>query len=237
MRRLAMLALAACQAAGAGPDRTSKAEPPPAQRFEHDMIVRFHMHESFGMLRAIELVLVRGKLEEGKQLARAIAEAPDEPGLASFAARAADVRARAAGVAAAATTEDALRAEARLAQACAGCHADAGVLPELADPPRIPADDGSTITRMARHRWATDRLWEGVVGNSDEAWRAGLDVLAQPPLPAAELGKERTAIARQLQHLADTARRQPATDLPRDRAQEYGEILVTCAACHATATP
>ena len=237
MRRLAMVALAACQAAGAGPDRKPKPEVPPQQRFEHDMLVRFHMHESFGMLRAIELVLVRGKLDEGKHLARAIAEAPDEPGLASFARRAATVRARAAEVAAADTTDDALHAEARLAQACADCHADAGVLPELADPPRLPPDDGTTTTRMARHRWATDRLWEGIVGNSDEAWRAGLDVLAQAPLPASELGKQRTAIAHRLQQLAEQARRMPATDLPRDRAGEYGDILVTCAACHAIAAP
>lgn len=31
---------------------------------------------------------------------------------------------------------------------------------------------------MARHLWATDRLWEGMVGGDDDAWRDGLDVLA-----------------------------------------------------------
>jgi mono/diheme cytochrome c family protein len=141
------------------------------------------------------------------------------------------VRAQAAALARASTVDDALRAEARLAQRCAACHADAGVLPELAEPPRIPPDTGILTSRMARHRWATDRLWEGVVADSAESWRAGLDVLAEPPLPAVELGTERAALARRLRGAADRARQSG------DRARDYGEILVICAACHASSPP
>jgi hypothetical protein len=87
---------------------------------------------------------------------------------------------------------------------------------------------------MARHLWATDRLWEGVVGSSDDAWRAGLDVLAVTPLPAAQLGDERAMIAHRLRRLAEDARKTRGGGQLVERARDYGEILVTCAACHAT---
>jgi hypothetical protein len=83
---------------------------------------------------------------------------------------------------------------------------------------------------MARHRWAADRLWEGVIGNSDVAWHAGLDVLAAAPLdePA-----NRAGLARQLQRQAENARR-PGPGTLTARAAVYGEILTTCASCHTT---
>ena len=192
------------------------------------MMVRYHMHENFDVLRSIELLLVHGKLDEAKALARMIAEAPDEPGLAPFAGRAAAVRERAAAIASAPSIDEGCRREARLAAACADCHADAGVLPEFTQPPRLPPDADTIKARMARHVWATDRLWEGVVGESDESWRAGTDVLAAAPLPWSVADRDRQALAARLQHAADTARNAPAADRPR----QYGEILVLCAACH-----
>ena len=84
---------------------------------------------------------------------------------------------------------------------------------------------------MTRHRWAADRLWEAVVGDSDDAWRQGLDVLAATPL---QLDAARAPIARELQRMATTALK---TQHPSaNRAGVYGEILVLCASCH-TKTP
>jgi hypothetical protein len=72
-----------------------------------------------------------------------------------------------------------------------------------------------------------------MMGNSDTAWRAGLDVLAATPLPASELGSERMALAKQLQRPAmETGARKGTLDLSA-RAVAYGDLLVTCAACHA----
>ncbi len=224
-----LLAAAACQTASAR-------EPPPQERFEHDMMVRFHMHENFGLLRAIEMLLVHGKLDEARSLARAIAIAPDESGSQVVAKRVTIVRDRAEALASAANIDEACRREARLAAACADCHVDSGVLPEFANPPPVPPDLDTVKGRMARHRWATDRLWEGVVGDNDETWRAGLDVLAATPLPWSKISADREALAHRLQQLADEARRTQATDQLRDRAREYGDILVTCAACHTAQT-
>jgi cytochrome c553 len=230
---ICLLAAAGCQSARAipAPPPEPEPEPPPQLRFERDMIVRFHMHQSFDLLRAIEKLLVRGNLGDARAFARAIAEAPEAPGLAPWARHAALVRERAAALAAAATIEDACRREAELAEACAGCHADAGVVPEFR-PPRTPPPDQPTIdARMARHLWATDRLWEGVVGGAEDAWLAGLDVLAATPLPSPHGAREE--LGRRLQQLADQARRGRGMDPPAERARAYGEILVVCAGCHA----
>jgi hypothetical protein len=84
-----LLAVACAQPAAAEPGPPPPSPPsapsPPATRFEHDMMVRFHMHENLGLLRAIEKLLIRGRLDDAQQLARAISDAPDEPGMGSWA--------------------------------------------------------------------------------------------------------------------------------------------------------
>jgi mono/diheme cytochrome c family protein len=229
MRPLVLVALAACApAASAGPAQTGSAGSDVTARFEHDMLVRMHMHENFGLVRAIEHLLVRGKLDDAKELARGISQAPDEPGSSAWATSTALVRDRAAAIAAATTVDEAVHAVARLGTACAECHIATGTTPDLAVATTPPVDTDELSARMTRHRWATDRLWEGLIAPSDEIWSAGLDVLAAAPLPASELGKAREPLARKLQRTADRAR----TTKPQDRAQVYGDMLATCAACH-----
>jgi len=207
---------------------------PPAERFEHDMMVRFHMHQKFDLLREIEKLVIHGKLTEARSFARLIALAPDEPGLAAFALQTRRVRELAMALANAPTTDEACRREARLAVACADCHAAAGVIPALTDTPKLPADQPTLEARMARHVWATDRLWEATVGGGDEPWLKGLDVLAQTPFPFPRSFDDRAGLARHLQQVADQARKQKPIATPAERGRTYGEILVTCATCHAT---
>ncbi len=230
----ALFAVAACQSANGG---APKPADNPVERFGHDMTVRLHMHENFGLLRTIEIELVHGRLAVAQALALSIGDSPDEPGREPFAKRAAAVRARAAELASARDVADACRREAKLAAACADCHVDAGVLPEFAPPPHAPPDQPTVRSRMVRHLWASDRMWEGMVGDSDEAWRAGLDVLAATPLPFGNHGDERPELAQRLQQLARSAKQTSATDQLRDRAHWNGEILATCASCHAASTP
>jgi hypothetical protein len=226
------LAIACIAAAGCA--RASADEAPPPVRFEHDMIVRLHMHDSFDLLRAIEKLLVRGRVDEARGLAKGIATAPDEPGLGPFSEQAALVRERAAAIGEAATTTEACHAVAELANACAGCHVAAGVVPEFRSPGRVPPDQPTVEARMARHLWATDRLWEGIVGGADDSWRDGLDVLAAAPLRDG-IGPERARFGRQLQQLADRARSRHRVADRADRVRSYGEILTTCSGCHAAA--
>jgi cytochrome c553 len=221
---LAALALVACTPSTAD---TKPLEPPPSKRVERDM-VRFHMHQNFDLLRAIERLLIRGKLDDARRFATAIATAPDEPAHGPFATYTTVVRERASAVSQATELDDAIRKVAKLGAACGNCHGELAVNLELDKYPNAPPDTGTLDARMARHRWAADRLWEGVVGNSPTPWRAGLDVLSATPL---EEPADRAALGRQLQRLADQARRPSAGPLV-DRATTYGEILVLCASCH-----
>lgn len=85
--------------------------------------------------------------------------------------------------------------------------------------------------QMARHQWAADRLWEGIVGPSDSHWRSGLYVLANTHLTSIEV--DRPALANRMRTLALDAYNVPAKSLA-ERAATYGELLVTCAQCHAS---
>ncbi|CAN5360006.1 hypothetical protein BH11MYX1_BH11MYX1_09800 [soil metagenome] len=210
-----------------------KAASQPRAQVEQDMKMRFHMRANFGVLRTMERLLVHGKIDEARDLADAIAKAPDELGTSPFARQTTRVRERAAALASTTSVNEALREAARLAAACGSCHVDTGARPAFDTPPSVPADEATITARMARHVWASDRLWEGMLGNSDTAWRAGLDVLAATPLPASELGSERTALAKRLQRLATEARAHKGTLDLGARAVVYGDLLVTCAACHA----
>lgn len=229
---LAVLALACVQPAAVGDPQPA----PPSVQFERDMIVRFHMHENFDLLRAIEKLVIRGRLEEARGFAQAIAIAPEEPGLGAWSRHAALVRDRAAALATARSGDDACRRAAQLANACAGCHVESGANAEFRSPGQAPPDRPTIEARMARHLWATDRLWEGIVGGADDAWRAGLDVLATTPLQAPELSSEQRAFGRKLQQLAGQARLRQRTETAQDRVRSHGEILMACSGCHAAAS-
>jgi cytochrome c553 len=229
---LAAAALAGCQSASGDPEPPLQ---PPSARFEHDMMVRFHMHESYDLLRSIQRLLIRGRLSDATMFARAIAEAPDEPGMTVFAKPVLEVRRAAAALATSPSVDEACRRVAKLAVACADCHVQASVVPEFSAPGKAPPDAPNVTARMTRHLWATDRLWEATLGGGDDPWRAGLDVLAATPLPFAVAPGDRAGLARRLQQAADTARKRTTTTDDTERARIYGEILTVCAACHAGA--
>ncbi len=224
---LASLAVLASQSTRVVADAQPAKPPGPADRVD---LQRLHMHENFDLLRAIERLLIVGKLDEAKRFAAAISEAPDSPAHGPWATHVVTVRDRAAALSRATTVEQACRLEASLAGACAGCHVEAGVAPEFRVFP-VPPDKTTIEARMLRHRWAADRLWEGIVGGADEPWRAGLDVLAAKPLDWGPASSDRSVHARTLQGLALEARRQRTPSI-EGRTTTYGEMLVACASCH-----
>lgn len=209
----------------------SLADPPPRRERErgreHD-VMRMHMTANFDLVRAIERLLIRGKLDDAKRFAAAIAMAPDEPTHGPWASRVMTVRERAAELARATTVDDGVRGVAKLGAACGDCHAEVTTGLGFANPPPVPPDKPTIEARMLRHRWAADRLWEGIVGNADDAWMEGLAVLSSSPL---EQPADRAALARRLKQLADRARRDKSGTTAR--AVTYGEILQVCASCHA----
>ncbi|MGE0401209.1 MAG: hypothetical protein AB7T06_31155 [Kofleriaceae bacterium] len=211
-------------------DAAPSRDKPPEQRFEEGMLLRFHMHENYGVVRGIERLLLRGRLEDAKPLAAAIGEAPDEPGMSAYAKHFAEIRQRALDLSRAKSVDDAFRLEGKLVLACATCHAEVGVVPEPSSVP-LPPDRNTLEARMSRHLWAADRLWMGIVADSQADWSSGLDVLAGGSRMWPELDAARAPFAKQMQRTAETARRVKAPALAA-RATTYGELLTTCASCH-----
>lgn len=115
--------------------------------------------------------------------------------------------------------------------ACGACHKAGGGPKVKVDAP--PAVDGTLASRMRRHVWATDRLWEGIFVPSDESWKAGADALAgSEPFPKEVLDRgdvhARSAASR-FKTLVATA---SSKKTPADRGQLYASMLETCGACH-----
>jgi cytochrome c553 len=133
------------------------------------------------------------------------------------------------------TVDEAARATARVAQACADCHVANGVgLGSLLEVGPLPTRRG-VRGHMAELSRASELLWTGVAAPSDTLWEAGATALtAAGPLPTG-LAQELPATyvydaglrLRRLGQDAATA----AGAVERDRL--LGEIWATCSDCHA----
>lgn len=130
----------------------------------------------------------------------------------------------------AADLADASRRLAALATKCGDCHATLGGPATLTSE---PSDDAfGALPRMKRHEWAAARLWEGLVGPSDLAWRAGVRVLADAPLELESQAPGTSPIAELTRSVHDLATSAGATQSSVDRNAVFAELMTTCAACH-----
>ncbi|HUJ60383.1 MAG TPA: hypothetical protein VLX92_17900 [Kofleriaceae bacterium] len=208
-------------------------EPPIPARLKDPAAARYHMRRHFDDLRMIEQLLVAGRLDEGLALSYLLARKTEDAGLAPWDDHADRVITSASELMKAPGLDEALRREARVGVECAKCHVAAQSLPVFGAVPPLPPDRQTAQSRMARHVWAVDRLWEGLIGADDSRWSRGLAVLADNPIPLPPRS-DAPAIAAQLQQRARAQlAARPTTSLD-DRGAAYGEMLVQCAACHAS---
>src|SRR6185295_1100568 len=84
-------------------------------------------------------------------------------------------------------------ATADLGVSCGLCHQQRGG--PRASKETDPGEGTSVESRMRRHVWATERLWEGLYVPSDDAWNAGAQALSTAPFPS-ELLKDGGVYAR-----------------------------------------
>ena len=193
------------------------------------------MHRQFNDVRAIHRALVFGDLPAVRRRARALARMPRPEGLVEGEAAVERIRLTARRLGAARSQVDARRRLAELAVACAGCHE------EVADASRFlwapePEDDGSAAARMARHRWASESAWMGLVAPSDRRWREGMEALAAIPLPVEAISDDRErypTIERWSRELAGRAARARELDDQGARARALTGLIELCVACHA----
>lgn len=190
------------------------------------------MRSHFEEVRQVELALLFGHLDAAQFHAHALSTMASEATLQQ--ASLVRVRETAGRLAAANAVDAALPLVAALAGECAGCHqASRAVvrLPLVAE----PGEDGSLESRMARHQWAADRIWEGLVAPSHLRWRDGLAVLAEDPLPPVGMTEDRRlykTIERLGQELAEQARKAQTAVENGERTYAFGEMLQVCSDCH-----
>jgi len=124
----------------------------------------------------------------------------------------------------------------RLAAACGSCHRALNGGPRFVVGSDAP-EGGTQEAHMLRHIWATDRMWEGLVGPSEDAWLAGAQALAltEPSLAQAFRASippsELEGFLREVNVLATEALEATGQDA---RADVHGRVLYTCTRCHAS---
>ena len=198
---------------------------------------RMHEHDAHGV--AMRDAVAHADLDAARREATVLAELRVE-GVADPAWRAqlGAMNAAAGRVARAKALSEASSGVAEVARTCGDCHRLGGPSPSTIEPPEY---EPGVVAGMKRHEWAVARLWDGLVIPSDRAWRAGARVLRDAPLrperltpgsnPVPAIGELAIAVLATSVH--DLGERATVTDASVDRGAVYGELMTTCAACHA----
>lgn len=196
-----------------------------------------HMHEHFAAVSELQRAIARGHLDDARQHAKWLVE-HDERLLEGWKPFVDEMRAAASGVVAAPDLPTAGALAARLGRACSSCHEARRAVVTFAWEP-APAEGPTLQVQMKRHQWAAARLWDGLVGPSDELWNQGSSVLAGAALDAtaAAGGAPRGDIAALAAKVRQLAKRATAVTGHDERATLYGELLSTCAGCHQLVRP
>ena len=235
------VALCACGKSEPRPESQTPSEvfpvpAPPARPAPVDGGLQAHMRDHFESIRSIERAIVVGDLPQARDQAVKLASHQSNPEIESYSQEVQAVRDAAAAIAASETHADMAIGAAVLASQCGHCHLLTSSITSF-EWTEAPASNQSGAERMQRHRWAMDRLWEGLVGPSEQSWTAGAALLGQAPASATGLPlgdmSEGDAKAR-LTNLAELGRKASSATDQAERTAIYGELLATCSACHTT---
>lgn len=217
---------------GARDDKTLEEEAGPglgttprAPRSEREM--RTHFQDALAVRRAV----VAGKPEDASRYAMLLALSPSGPELpAAWIALAQRMQVDARRIARAKSATQAAAATADLAADCGRCHAKLGG-PKLASP-ALPTDESTLESRMRRHQWASERLWEGLAVPSNEAWQRGAQGLGENPFPLEISRADSKAVRDAANDFTALVGSAPTRITTEERVALYAELLVTCGACH-----
>lgn len=116
-------------------------------------------------------------------------------------------------------------------EACGSCHTNLGAGPVYRRP-LAPEGETEVETEMLGHQWATERLWEGVTGPREEAWHRGAAALAAGRVFADRAGEVVPGLLERETALRSAGQSAMAISGLHARADAYGTMLATCAACH-----
>jgi hypothetical protein len=88
---------------------------------------------------------------------------------------------------------------------------------------------------MSRHRWAIERMWEGIVSRDVAIYVAGAEVLDDVRLVPEELPQGVVEPARLdaiIEHVHQEGAAAAASEEWPERTEHFGRLIATCATCH-----
>jgi cytochrome c553 len=193
------------------------------------------MHRHFSRTVDIQTGIVVGDLDRARSAAEWLAtyqglEASGPAGASHLEA----VRAEAYLISQATDLDSVAKAAGTMAAACGGCHRATNAGPNFVTGSGYPEGQSQAAT-MIRHLWAADRLWEGLVGPSEDAWDAGAHALGQgwasfgQVIQASASPERARGYVAAVQDLAGAAANATTQEA---RGAVFGEILSTCNRCH-----
>ena len=199
-----------------------------------DVTIVEHMHDHYDAVLKIQSAIIAGSLEDAREPARWLAEHEAPAGLpARWEEFVNAMRTAARDTLNAQDVVSAASATSHLGLVCGDCHVTNNVSVEFESVDR-PPDTGDPRAHMLRHRWAADRMWEGLIGPSDVSWSRGANLLFESPMKPEALGGDAgdealIGMSRRIHQLAANA---TAVSDYAERAGIYAEFLANCAACH-----
>jgi cytochrome c553 len=210
-------------------------DPPPADRSAELTPLDVRMHANISSVRTIHAALLGDDLVRAREQATRLSRLDPGGDVGKWAEPTRFLRTQAARVARARDAGEARRLATELAVTCADCHMVYAREATFRMPP-MPEGDGSLTSAMARHEWAAERMWLGIVAPSTALWSSGLEAITDVPLAsdpeltrAARLEAER--FRKRLVALRESHGRELAGQ--NDRARRLAAVLDACAGCHA----
>jgi cytochrome c553 len=121
------------------------------------------------------------------------------------------------------------------AATCGTCHQALSRGPKFMVGNVAPGGE-SQEAMMVRHLWAADRMWEGLIGPSDESWLAGAEAMAETQPEMVRVFRAATGSPASESLLAEVnalAKEALNATGQEERGEVYGRMLGTCNRCHA----
>ena len=194
-----------------------------------------HMFAHFDRAGEVHEALVKGDLNRAKGAAEWIVTHQDPRGSRASPPEYQSAMERFAGqVSVSQDLAAAAKAAAHMGQACGDCHRVNDVEPRFLVGTAPPGGSGPEA-EMARHIWASERMWEGLVGPGDHAWRSGAEALRSgwlDPQQVVSNPEDRPRIRELVRQVYDLGTQAQSTTDSEARAELYGAFLNTCNECH-----
>lgn len=192
------------------------------------------MHGHLTALNNIEYAVVRGDLDDVREMSKALLNELSMEGLPTDAQKyLGDLKGAARVAGESATIEAAAKAVGTMSATCGTCHTGLGkpiTMTAPVKPPTVPA----VRARMLEHYYSVELMSMGLQAPSDDLWKRGADTMRKAQVMKVTLKDE--SLAKDLNE-ADVAFKQAGdkaydAKTPADRADAFGQVLNTCGGCH-----